>query len=163
MTKIKSEKFFQSWVMKRLGAIGHVQDHRFSALPDVPDLSAAVRGYDYWLELKYGKFRLGHDRYDRFEFEETTAGQLKWLQDRMTYGQARCGILGYINTTGVIDYLVFMPPAAYKLTISRRYTIGTVLLLNNYTEKFDDIKTGDDLVRFISGVIGTTRAGLSQL
>lgn len=121
-----NETDFQNWVQGLLARVGHVQDHRFSNLPHVPDLSAAAGGMDYWLELKYEKMRLGHDRYDDFKYHNATAGQKDWLKRRAEYGSAFCGFLGFLDTGPNVQYLCFMRPEMYECW--QGWSVGAVIL-----------------------------------
>lgn len=147
---INSEYDFQKWLARHL-AQGHYQDHRLSALPHVPDLSFAMDGVDFWLELKFDRFRLGHDRYDDFKFREYKPGQSMWLYERGTYGKAVCGYLGYVQTFGddpsrSVDYLCFLTPTWYKKY--EKQTVGA-LLLSKHTTAFADVTSARLLTEFI--------------
>lgn len=110
MTPIQGEDHFQDWVQNRITASGgHFEDHRFSAQPSVPDLSCGFSGMDYWLELKYGEFKLLHNKYDDLVFSTMQRRQLDWLEKRQRTGRATCGVLGYFVTRG--DYRVDNPLA----------------------------------------------------
>lgn len=152
MIQLHSETEFQGWVQGKLTRVGHVQDHRMSAIPGVPDLSAAVALKDYWLELKYGEFRLGHDKYDRFHFPSPQiARQLDWLVNRQMNSRAICGILAYF-TTGLIDYVFFMPADQYRTQLHwQERCVGSVIL-GPHVKRFDDLVKNPDpmaLVRFM--------------
>lgn len=147
MKKVTSEDQFQDAVMDMLGTWGHVQDHRMSALPNVPDLSLASYGNDYWLELKYGQFKLGHDKYSPFKYRETTAGQLNWLTNRSRNGRSICGILGYA-ACGDVDFITFHTAPSYKKAVERGATIGAILLMP-VSQSSRSIVKGIDLLGFI--------------
>ena len=146
MKKVTSEDQFQDAVMDMLGTWGHVQDHRMSALPNVPDLSVASYGNDYWLELKYGQFKLGHDKYSPFKYRETTAGQLDWLTNRSRNGRSICGILGYA-ACGDVDFITFHTAPSYKKAVERGATIGAILLMP-VSQSSRSIVKGIDLLGF---------------
>lgn len=157
MVPIKGEDKFQEWVQARIiGCGGHFQDHRFSAQNDVPDLSAAYKRHDYWLELKYGEFKLLHSRYDEFYFHTHTRGQLAWLQNRKRNGRAVCGVLGYFTVTGdggtSQAYLFFMDVDEYLSKVwtkVNRMNAGAAVL-GPWSAAAHSIKTGDDLFAFIN-------------
>lgn len=138
MRPIRSEDDFQRWAQQSLAIIGHTQDHRHSALPHIPDMSAAIGTLDLWLELKYGQFSLsagpeGRD-YDDLEFEEVTRGQLDWLARRGRAGSALCGILGYLDImpSQLTQYVFYMDADAYLETVYRKkYSVGAAILTGN--------------------------------
>lgn len=156
MMPTDGEDKFQDWVQDRItGAGGHFQDHRFSAQNDVPDLSCALAGRDYWLELKYGEFALRHDGYDDFYFNTMKRGQLEWLIKRSQHGQATCGVLGYFVAKGDHSsdrYLFFMTANKYLAHIwtKKRFDVGAVMLLP-CSMRADECRTGRDLFSFIDG------------
>lgn len=164
MKKISSEDDFQDWAMSMFERIGHIQDHRHSSLPHVPDLSVAAHGGDMWLELKYGRFRFdmgpeGRD-YEIFNFKEVTRGQLDWLSKRQNAGRALCGILGYVDClpTRLTSYLFYMDGDAYldhvwkparQQSEEKPHTIGSIVL-SPHTIPFHEVR--DDtraLMRFL--------------
>lgn len=156
-TVIDSEtKFQKNWLEPKLRAAGHFMDHRFSHMPDVPDVSCAAHGVDYWLELKYGEFKLLHTKYDRLEFE-TTRGQLSFLEQRAKHGRAICGVLAYIVVSGDLlipftdrqVYLFFMTAKTYLRKVWKTdYDVGAAIL-SQHTRALADVLTGRDLLRFI--------------
>jgi hypothetical protein len=140
--------------MPKLNVVGVVQD--FSAVGEnIPDLYASANNNDYWLELKYEKFKLGHDKYDRFEYSTITRGQLEWLKQRQIHGHAFCGILGYMNTGGIADWVTFMTAEVYLQWIWRKEVTAGAVILTRYAMGADRIKTGADLLQFIQSAAGT--------
>lgn len=157
MTPLQGEDKFQEWVQLRVaGTGGHYQDHRFSAQNDVPDLSCAVRGKDYWLELKYGHFKLLHAKYDDFAFATMQRGQLEWLEKRAKSGRACGGVLAYF--TLAVDHpvpeqsnahLFFMTARHYlELIWQKKMSVGAILL-SPCTMRADQCPTGQSLFAFI--------------
>lgn len=153
------EDKFQGWVQERIiGAGGHYEDHRYSHGVGVPDLSCGFGGRDYWLELKYGEFKLLHRKYDDFHFVTMQRRQLDWLQKRSATGRATCGVLGYFLTTGDhklpkgtpgIGYYFFATVGDYLQNIwQKRLSTGAVILSGRCAAAHS-IKTGPDLFRFI--------------
>ena len=146
MNPIRSEGDFQRWVMSTLLGLGaHIQDHRLSNLPHIPDMSAALNGLDMWLELKYGRFSMaagpeGRD-YDDFEFKEVTRGQLDWLISRKKAGQARCGILGYMDIfpTRYTQYVFYMDADLYLEKVYKAKTKGGPPILSRHVIPLDDV------------------------
>lgn len=148
-TDISSEDEFQSVLVDILEVRAHVQRHNYSAEPGVPDLSFAYTGDDYWLELKYGVFKLGREKYDRFHFGQTTRGQLEWLKERAEHGSAECGILAFWKT-GDSGWLSYIPPERYLSEIwnDTGWTAGSAILAD-WTVKADHIRSAGDLQAFI--------------
>lgn len=151
-TDLTSENMFQNDLIQILEVRGHVQRHNFSHYPDVPDLSLAYCGDEYWMELKYQIFRFGREKYDRFHFDETTRGQLKWLVDRATHSRCICGVLGYwkAKESAATAYLSWIPPQYYVncLWKDTQWTSGAALLAD-WTTQAGWIKSAGDLCNFI--------------
>ena len=168
MMLLKDENEFQEWVMARFAAAGgHVCDHRNSATVAVPDLSAALRGIDYWLELKHGgNFKLLHNgrRYQRFELRETQRRQVDWLQLRAMAGNCVCGILAYFTVSGdhTLDgeeqpYIFFMNTDDYLNRLVRGEMDAGAVVLSRFSTHFDKVKTCRDLTAFIRSAGGAER------
>lgn len=67
----------------------HVQAHEDKQVNFIPDLSFAVGGHDFWLEVKYCKEMpktLG-------SIAHYTRGQQEWLTNRNEAGGSRCYLL----------------------------------------------------------------------
>lgn len=146
MNDIRSEDDFQKWLQDRLVPVAHVQDHRHSALPHIPDMSVAAYGEDLWLELKYQRLRLGHDKYDPFEYKEAKAGQMAWLADRSKHGAAICGYLGFIDTGDHVQFLCFTNPKQYARWY--RVSVGGIILTELCTP-FRRSMTGPEVLQFV--------------
>lgn len=157
---INNEDDFQAWVMEKFNIAGHVFDHRHSALPDVPDLSAAADGKDYWLELKYGEFKMLHSGYDKLRFK-TTRGQLNFLIRRSLHGSALCGIMAYFKVSGDYpvdggpEYLFYMNPIEYlarvfpnQKVLRDGICVGTAML-SRCVRPAHSVRTARDLLDFI--------------
>lgn len=152
---IHNEDTFQQWVKDRLIAVGaHVQD--FSAHGgDVPDLSAALLEQEYWLELKYGVFKLLHTKYDEFFYRETKRGQLAWLCKRQEQSTAICGILGYAMMQGnhsSTPYITFHSAHYYLAEVwtrVNRWCAGSVIL-SQRAAPAHSLLTGRALLDFIA-------------
>lgn len=164
----KNEDEFQKWVIQRFRGLipgAHVQDFSDRA-DDVPDINVATQdmdcfpclsGTEYWLELKFDWFRLGHDKYDDFKWSKMQRGQLEWLRRRARSNTAVCGILGYARTYGTdkksaigCDYYVYHEVEQYFNEVWQKtgYSIGA-LALGPRSVSAHLIKTGRDLQRFI--------------
>lgn len=157
MKQIASESDFQKWVMDRfdaltvvLGKEGHAQD--FSAFhDDVPDVNFMVRGVDYWLELKFGRFKLLHSGYERFHWRTAQSGQLAWLEKREKAG-AVAGLLGYaimFGNSSETPYLTFHTVAQYKAALEGKHDVGAIML-SPQSACAHYIKTGQGLLNFIT-------------
>lgn len=157
MALLNEDDFQVKFVSPKLRAVGHVWDHRYSALPDVPDMSCGAHGVDYWLELKYGKFKLGHDKYDDFYFRETTRGQLQWLVERARTGKAICGILGYMNCGEHAQYLVFMTGTVYLEWVWQKKLNAGAVILSEFSTPAASVLTGRDLLSFIGRAAAATQ------
>lgn len=159
---INNEGEFQKWVEARF-IHGHVQSHEYSSQPDVPDVSASMLGMDYWLELKYARFRCDR-QYSPFKFDEVKRGQLDWLDKRAQHGRAECGILGYcqIESRTWISYST----SAWYL---RRIWFGespfsiAAAMLTPMLAPADRVKTGNDLVMLIDQGAQWCRFNLARL
>lgn len=156
---MKNEDDFQKWVMARLMAYGnylpcHFQD--FSGMDrDVPDLNWTAMSQEFWVELKFDRFRLGRNKYDQFKWSKLQRAQLQWLMERERAGAMYCGILGYASVYGDTDngvgYLVYHPAHQYMAQHWHgKFSIGSVILNNAYSIAFDQVKNGSDLMEFIS-------------
>lgn len=162
---IFNEDSFQKWVVQRFRGLvpgGHVLD--LSAVGgDVPDLNVACcdydadeagSGYEYWLELKFDWFRLGHSRYDDFEWSQAKRGQLEWLSRRAHQRTARCGVLGYARSYGIdkthsVDYLIFHTVEQYLEEVWMKKPQSGGVFLGPRATPAHSINTGRDLIKFI--------------
>jgi len=145
---MKNESDFQKWITSKFVNGGaHVQDHRESALPHIPDMSAAFRGIDYWLELKHAHVTESDmsDRKKLFEFDHVTAGQLNWLRCRAVAGQARCLLVGCISVEHSRSYLVAFRPEEYiRLVWRRGVSLSSAAMMSTMTDTMS-LKTAKDL------------------
>lgn len=157
MNLIQGEDQFQRWVMARLGVLGlehecHAQD--FSSFQyDVPDLNFTFEGREYWLELKYGEFKMLHSGYDEFSWKTMQRGQLDWLERRGNAGAYCVGILGYAVMKGnhsTTPYLIFMNPSYYLATVWQKkgFSAGAALM-GGQSVHAHSVKTGLDLLNFL--------------
>lgn len=154
---IQSEQDFQDWVCERFDHLRLVSKNRlhlqdFSSMSDdVPDLGLTFKGQEFWLELKFGRFKLLHSGYDRFYWRNAQAGQTDWLRKRERAG-AICGYLGYAIAQGdhtETPYITFHIPNVYEaIRENRKYCIGA-LMLSPRAVGAHCIKTGADLLSFI--------------
>lgn len=148
-----NEDEFQKWVEDLLDVRRiHVQSHRFSHYPDIPDMSVGYDGRNYWLELKYAKFKMPPGGpYSRFHFKETTRGQLAWLASRETSGGGYCGILGFYTAGPHSDYICYVPPFYYLHRLWNKPGISAgAAILSDWSIPFDQILSGPGLLNFIA-------------
>lgn len=174
---MKSEDEFQMWVLARFAALAasggpyfaHGQD--FSAMgDDVPDLNITVNGREYWLELKFDRFKLLHSGYDKFKWSKMQRGQLEWLINRSRAGAAVCGILGYAVAKGDGEhggspYLVFHHVNHYMAECwvnTSPHTIGSIIL-GPRSCPAHYVKTGRGLLEFIDAALAGTSYNAEQL
>lgn len=154
---MRGELAFQNQIVSRANVLGgHVCD--LSAVGGgVPDLSIGLEGKEYWLELKFGKFKLLHSKYDEFYWGTLTRQQLDFLIKRSREGGAVCAVLGYFVVEGdyVSDnkqaYLHCMHPAEYleKLWQKKGYTAGAAVLDQTHTAPARIMWSARELFDFI--------------
>ena len=153
MKDIRNEDHFQREVIRlTVGAGAHVQPFQNLEWPGVPDLSVGWNTRDFWLELKYARCGIRMQEYDRFEFSTLKAAQLAWLEERASQSLAFCGILGYVVVPPGrhVDYICYYPASTYRSRVWRneKYSVAA-MILSEYSIPADEIKTGEDLLRFI--------------
>lgn len=148
---IRNEGNFQAWVLNRFRAItyrSHFTD--LSAVGGgVPDFNATVAGEEYWLELKYGEFRVLHSRYDDFKWATLKLAQVDWLRRRQKAGARHCFILGFawvIGDHSRAPYLIAHDPRDYANRENQNF--GGVLL-SDAAAPAHSVKTGPDLLDFL--------------
>lgn len=157
--KIDSEADFQDWVNERCDFLKRIHSAHWQDFSDyehdVPDLNLCWKGKEYWLELKFGRFKLLHSGYQRFYWRTLQPGQIEWLKKREIAGSIT-GILGYAIMQGdhtETPYITFHTVDQY-LALAKDYCAGAMILSPRSAAAHLLPRAGDLLAFIEAGVAG---------
>jgi hypothetical protein len=155
VAQIRDEADFQAYVVNSIWQIGrsaHVQIlDEGTRWPGVPDLTVAY-GVEYWLELKYDKFKSG---LELFKPKQLKRQQVEWLDRRheATRGRAYCGILGFIHLGQVKPlkpFMYYIPVHHYLAYFYEKEVSLDPTVLHQYSTSWPAGGiSGRDILRFI--------------
>lgn len=163
MKKIDSEADFQDWCNERCEFLKRIHSAHWQDFSDyehdVADLNLCWKGKEYWLELKFNRFKLLYSGYDRFRWSSLQSGQKSWLRKREIAGSV-AGILGYAKTYGEgrqyngLDYIVFTTVDQYDEMQRREYCAGAMILSPRSVAAHLVPRAGDLLAFIEAGAAG---------